>query len=189
MVSNIVSNGTIYAMYMTSANYIQCYNNTLNLNDQSTTTASTYGIYSTGTTGIDIRNNISYITRSGSGTKYCIYISGTTAISNYNDLYMVAGAANYVGYNGSSYSTLANWQTANSGAWDANSQNIDPSMIGNKPTAPAFNDKGISLAAVTTDFDSVARPGTPDIGAYEFSAAGTNGTLTWSNPTGAQSRS
>ncbi len=189
VVSDINFNGTIYGMYMSGADYWKAYHNTISLDQTSSTSSSTtYGIYATGTLAFDVRNNIVSISRGGSGTKYCVYYSTPlAATSNNNDLYMNAVAGSrYIGYNGTSYATLSAWQTGS--GKDLNSVSVDPMYLAPvsydyTPNNGLVNDIGAPLG-VTTDINNAARSATtPDPGAYEFSLAGLDASITWVSPT------
>ncbi|WP_460557797.1 choice-of-anchor Q domain-containing protein, partial [Hymenobacter daeguensis] len=80
------------------------------------------------------------------------------------------------GYYTTAYTTLANWQAANSNAFDQNSVSADPQFVapatGNLlPSAAAINNVATPLTRVTDDITGAARSTTPDIGAYEFTPA------------------
>jgi hypothetical protein len=188
LVYDIGGSGTLYGIYLSGADYVQAYNNTIVLDYAAATAGTTYGIYATGTVGgIDIKNNNVYISRGGTGTKYCLYYTGAGAkSSNYNNLYMNSTAGtNGIGYDGTGRTSFSDWQTQGTGAgspFDANSQNFDPMFAnpaaGNfKPTNSLLDNLGTPLTGVTTDLANVARdPNTPDIGAYEFSVPPCMGT-------------
>ncbi len=177
LVADINFAGTIYGMYMSGSDYWKAYHNTISLNQTSSTSTSTaYGIYCTGTVNYDVRNNLVYITRGGTGTKYCVYYSNpAAATSNNNNLYINAAAGlNYVGYSGSPYTTLALWQAANP-AFDNFSASVDPLFtspaLGNySPNAPSINGIGANLGVIE-DIDGTPRTTNPDPGAYEFGIA------------------
>jgi parallel beta-helix repeat protein len=187
---NLVKNNIIYNMngagehggiYLTGANYVQIYHNTISLdNTAATSTSMTRGIYSSTTSspGPDCKNNVISITRGGTGTKYAVYLNSATSTltSNYNDLYVnSAGGGNNIGYKGAAYTTWANWQGL---GYDANSVSVDPTFenpsAGNlKPQEITLNDIGTDLSTsgcmcVTDDILGNARTTTPDPGAYEF---------------------
>ena len=73
IINNIVysmsGNGTQYGIYNTSGDSMLVYHNTIVL-DGTSTTGNTYGFYQTGAAaGIQFKNNVLYITRSGTGIK------------------------------------------------------------------------------------------------------------------------
>lgn len=190
VVSDLQSNTGMYGMYLSGASYCQAYHNTILLNDAASTSTSTcYGIYATGTAGMDIRNNIVTVTRGGTATKYALYFTTPAGVvSNYNDLYVNAPAGvNYVAYNGTtSYATLGAYQSGNP-TKDQQSVAINPNfnnplLFDYKPTEVTLNDLGIN-AGVLFDITGAARAATPDMGAYEFSVAPTDiGMYTFDSP-------
>jgi hypothetical protein len=170
---NLNGNGLQYLIYNSLSAYVRIYNNTLVSDDQTaTTSAVTYGIYNTGA-NTDVKNNVVSISRTGSGPKYALYYTVATA-SNYNDLYTPTGN---VGYYNVPFATLANWQTANSAAFDQNSISADPVLAGIatgnlQPDNVQLNNAGTPLARVTEDITGAPRGAAPDLGAYEFTALG-----------------
>jgi hypothetical protein len=169
VVYNMNGNGTQYLVYSSGSASSQIYNNTLSSDNQVSSTSTTYGIYSSGTSA-DIKNNVISITRPGTGTKYGLYYLTNAPSSNYNDIYVPNGN---VGYYTTAYATLANWQTANSNAFDQNSVSADPQFVapaaGNLlPANVTLNNTGTPLTRVTDDINGITRGTTPDIGAYEF---------------------
>jgi parallel beta-helix repeat protein len=167
---NLSGNGTQYVIYSSGAAYSRIYNNSISSDDQaSTSTSTTYGIYSSGANA-DIKNNVVRITRAGTGTKYGLYYLTNAPASNYNALHVPAGN---VGYYSTAFATLANWQAANGGAFDQNSVSGDPVFAapstGNLlPGNVLLNNAGTPLARVTDDITGAARGAAPDLGAYEF---------------------
>ena len=175
VISDIVSAGLIYCIYNTGASYSNIYHNTIDINDPSNTSSSTlYGIYNSGTAGVNIRDNIVTLNRGGSGTKYNLYISSVPVSCNNNNLYNSSvGGTPAIGYYLAAYTTLANWQTANAGAWDQQSSSLDPGYLdpanfNYRPTNVALDNTGVNVG-VLTDRNGTARSvTTPDMGAYEF---------------------
>ncbi len=166
---NLKTNGSLYCIYTSAYNYYQIYHNTINVDDASATGGLVYGIYNTGTLGVDIRDNIVNITKGGTGTKYCLYYSGAKT-SNNNDLYITPASTNYTGYYAGNQITLANFQAAS--GMDAASVSVDPVFTspaaGNlKPTNIGMDNLGTSVG-VATDITNLGRLNPPDIGAYEF---------------------
>ena len=160
---------------------MQVYHNTIALNDAVATTATAYGIYQTTlATGIDVKNNVIYVTRSGTGIKRCIYFVTATTIfsSNNNVFYMNAGGGtdNKVAQFGTtSYTTLSDWQASNSNAYDQASYELDPIFTNAgsgdfKPTNSVMDSKGTPVGVLKDIIDSTRSTTTPDIGAYEFNS-------------------
>ena len=184
VVADITHAGGFYGMYMSGANYTQVYHNTIAIDGlASTGTGTIYGIYNTGTTGADYRNNIITVRRGGTGSKYCLYYSSTPAISNYNDVVMnSAGTTNYISYaSATAYATLAAYQSSLP-TIDQQSISVDPyynnpALNDYKPTEVLMNDLGTNLG-ISTDITGAVRPTppatSPDMGAYEFSVAPTD---------------
>ena len=180
LIYNINSDGTIYGLYNSGSDYVSYYYNTISLDNTGSTAGSTYGFYqTTAASGIEFKNNNISITRGGSGTKYVCYWSTNTSLisSDRNNLYVnsLGSGAQYVGYwNATTYASLANWQTANTNAFDQNSASSDPLYVnaagGNlKPASASMNNIGTPISGITTDIDNVTRDVvTPDPGAYEF---------------------
>jgi hypothetical protein len=169
---NLNGNGLQYLIYNSASTNIRIYDNTiLSDNQAATTSAVTYGIYSTAA-GTDVKNNVISLTRSGPGAKIGLYYTAATS-SNYNDIYVPTGSVGL--YNTTSYATLANWRTANSGAFDQNSVSTDPVMKGASagnltPDNVLLNNAGTPLARVTEDITGAPRGAAPDLGAYEFTS-------------------
>jgi hypothetical protein len=173
IVSNITSNGTQAGIYATAAAYTYMYHNTISLADATSASGTTYGIYCTGPNN-RIMNNLIYITRGGSGTKYVLYVTTAaepTLISDYNALYINSSAGtNNIGDLGASYTTLAGWQTGT--GFDLNSVVGDPQFqnaaaMDFTPLSLTVNNKGLAIG-ILTDFNNTARsPLAPDPGALE----------------------
>ena len=183
LVYNLGGNGSAYGIYNSTSPYMLAYHNTISLDGTSATTGLGYGIYQTGTAaGIDIRNNIINVTGTGTGAKRCLFFNTTanTIISNRNVLYMnaPAGTNNHVGQFGTTgtfnFTTLADWQTANSNAFDQQSVGVDPTFFnapgGNyTPNTSLVNNIGTGVGVGTDILDTLRNPTDPDPGAYEFS--------------------
>jgi len=187
LITDFHGNGTNGGLYLTSATYVKAYHNTIVLASTTSTAGTTYGIYATGTAGVDIKNNLINITRSGTGTKYCLYFTGAGKTSNNNDLYINAPAGtNYIGSyttTSSTATTLSAWQAVNSSAWDQQSVNADPMFFGPAlgdytPTNGLLDNMGAPLGFLTDILNASRSVTTPDIGAYEFSTAPCSGSPT-----------
>jgi parallel beta-helix repeat protein len=169
--------GIVYGIYGSAASYWNVYHNTVVLDDAAATTGTTYGCSSYGT-GVNVRNNIIYVSRGGSGTKYCLYYgTGPIASSNNNILYMNSpSGTNYIGYYSVGVTTFADWQAANSAAFDQQSLNADPAFTyaggpGDfTPGASSVGDLAAPVGVLTDITGKVRSISTPDAGAFEFTA-------------------
>ena len=182
---NIISNnaiynfgalGTLIGINNTSSDYNLYYHNTIALETTTgnpTTTARAF-YQTTAAVGLQYRNNIVTVRRSGTGTNTGIYFNtaATTFVASNND-YVIAGTGtNKTGFkNALSYTTITDWQTGS--GTETNSLSVDPIYTslssGNLyPTNAPLDNKGVATV-ITTDIINVPRsPATPDIGAYEF---------------------
>lgn len=183
-VYDINGNGTAYGIYNTAGDSMLAYHNTIAIDDAGgATTAATYGYFQTGNVnGIEFKNNVVSITRSGTGIKRIIYVVNATTnansiICNNNLLYLnsATGNNNYLGqYVTTNYLTLADWQTANGAIWDQNSKSVDPMYTninsGNYiPSNATIDDMCPPISGITDDILDYPRlVTTPDVGAYEF---------------------
>ncbi|HEX6915266.1 MAG TPA: right-handed parallel beta-helix repeat-containing protein [Chitinophagaceae bacterium] len=185
LIYTLQNNGAHYGVYSLGYNYNNFYHNTIALDDASSTAGTTYGMYVYGTSGVNIRNNIVYVTRGGTGTKYLLYFSTTgVAVSNNNILWMGStSGTNNIGYFSGAQATFANWQAVNSSAWDQQSVNADPVFANPAggdytPTNAAVDNLAIPVGVTEDINDSTRSVATPDIGAIEWSApacTGSNG--------------
>ncbi len=192
IISDMKCNGTIYGMYIY---YLggDISHNTLVFDHTASTGGSAYGLFLAGTTGFltHSRDNIVYITKGGSGSKYGMYYNGTGfATADYNDYYINgAGGNNFAGYYNANQTTLANLQT--SSTWDTHSYTLDPQFANAAggdftPTNASLNNKGIPMGVVFDHNNMVRNATTPDLGAIEFltpSCTGAPGSNTVNAPT------
>ena len=200
LVYNNNYNGIFYGIYNTGADYMLAYHNTITAIDLSVaTTGATYGLFITGaTTGVNFRNNILYISRSGTGIKRAIYFVTITSIIVSNNNIIVfndkaGGSDNHLGQWGTSlYITLRNWKMANSNAYDQLSIDIDPVFTNPVagdflPREPVVDNTGAAVG-VTEDINRTVRSATaPDAGAYEFTpppCSGPTAGISVATPTG-----
>lgn len=206
MISGVLYNGTSSTdlgagvlIWGGGASGVNLYNNTILIEGSaSSAEALNMGIGfgpNTGSVAIDIRNNliVNKVSNSGAGKSACIGngVGGTVAAAfsgntqNFNSLFAQGTNASIIGYSGFSISsfdqffTLGTWQTANAGAFDANSVSanavfvsasdlhVQPLDINNLD----INANATVIAGITTDFDCETRNATtPDIGADEYTA-------------------
>jgi parallel beta-helix repeat protein len=180
---NIVSNniindtntpGTSYGIYNLGNSGVYYYHNTISNSNAGTA----YGFYQLNfASNVKlINNNISIVT-TASSNNYALYFNAPTSMieSNRNNLFVGSAVGAFVGFYGTAnYTTLADWKTANSGAYDQNSVAANPLFVnpatGNfTPVNSVLNNISQPVAAVTTDITGATRNATtPDPGAYEF---------------------
>lgn len=186
IISDIKTNGSIYAMYLFhSGTYVE--HNTISIDDANTSGShTTYGMYH-GANNMIVRNNIFSLTRQGStsSNRYAMYIGSTSYFSGsrwYNNVYHVNGPTgnNYIGYlpsTGLTYTNtttgFSNWKSALNDDW--NTKTDDPMFVSVtwpnsdvEPTNPAINNMAVPVG-VPDDFYSNPRAvAMPDPGAIEF---------------------
>lgn len=184
-VSSLNSNGTIFGMYVLNTG-CEIYHNTVLLNDASSTTSlSTYGIYTgqpNNNDSIKVRNNLVSITRSGTGTKYCVYYHNIVKAYMNNNLWHMGstgGSTNYTGYYLASHTTLSQLQSQ---GIDLNSYSVSPNFTATGacslvPSNSAFDNAGAQLGVLLDAQFHVRNPLGPDIGAMEFNTPACTGTL------------
>jgi hypothetical protein len=179
LITTTGGNGTTYGIYSTGSDYLNIYHNTIVLDDAIATTGATYGIYQTTlATGVNIKNNIVLVSRSGTGAKRCLYfVTNTSTISSDNNvLFMNAssGTNNHLGQWGAiNYTTFTDWKTANTNAYDQNSVNDDPLFINPfvgdfTPGNSNVDDVGAIVGVLTDINDSTRSTSNPDPGAFEI---------------------
>ncbi len=175
---DIVHNGIDYPIYINGSFYSNYYHNTVVLDNTAATGGSNVrGIYLLGTSdSINIKNNIVFITRGGTGAMYGLYYTTLPdeLASDFNDVYVrAATTADYFGYNGSPQINLGDWIATS--ALDLNSAEVNPLFTSPatgdlSPAASSINNIGQNLLSVVPDdILGNARTATPDPGAFEFS--------------------
>jgi len=181
VVNNLIYNfnsttGTQYAIYNSGSDGVYYYHNTISLDEPTSTSGITRGLYqTTAATNIEFKNNIVSITRGGTGVKIAVY-KGTagSSIALDNNVYYLNSAgsgAMYVGYQGGNLATLSDWQSTT--AQDANSIVEDPMFaditMGDFTPQNALIDGMGAPLGVLEDIVGEPRSATnPDPGAYEF---------------------
>lgn len=180
---NIETNGTMYGVYETGGDYNRFYHNTIFIDNPTATAGLAYGVYFlSAASGTEYKNNIISINKGGSGNKFAFYwtVTGNPVVSNYNDLYVApssgSGTQKIGRWGTTDYILLADWQTANTNAFDQNSVSVDPTIGGAslnnvKPNAPLINDICVAIPTVADDITGASRGSSPDPGAYEFTPA------------------
>ncbi|RCX00923.1 parallel beta helix pectate lyase-like protein, partial [Schleiferia thermophila] len=180
LIYDIQTNGIFYGIYLSGAtNHTKIFHNTIIFDAPSNTTSSsaTRMIWVAGavSAGVEIRNNLSYLSRPGTGDRILTYISNATApISVSNNAYFKDPNVSMTlvsFFRGSAVNTLADFQALglDSASVMADPQFINPALNQYIPTNPQVNGIGKNLLAlVPFDFDSVPRSAFPDPGAFEF---------------------
>src|SRR5690606_24526463 len=139
---NIISNNIIHSvngegdytgLYNTSSDYALYYHNTVVLeNLASNSNLTTRGFYQTTTaTGIELKNNIFFIDRRGTGVQHLVYFNTAASqiTADRNVYHITPGNEHYIGRaNALNHANLFAWQAATS--MDANSQAINPEFAG-----------------------------------------------------------
>jgi gliding motility-associated-like protein len=182
IIYNVTGQGSQYGIYLNASDYTRIYHNTISLDDATSYHTSTYitrGFYMTTTAaaGVEFKNNIVTVKRSGSGQRYAVYLVSTTstAVLDYNDYYVPGDpATGAIGYRGAAYATLAAWQAGT--GLDANSISADPifpsaSTGGLEPLNPALENKGTPVGILTDIRGNSRSTVTPDLGAFEYQLA------------------
>lgn len=167
-------NAELYGIQLSNTTNNTVWYNTVVLDGQSATANTGYGIMSYGNSGIDIRNNNIFITRSGAANYGLHFLDMAGKLCDYNNIYVNStSAVNYIGKAGQvDVSSFATWKTVNFGTFDKNSTNVDPMFVAPgidfRPSNNVMNNRGATGLAVATDLGGTARPYRPDAGAYEF---------------------
>ncbi len=178
IIYNVTGEGDEHGLYNSSSDNVHYYHNTLSFDNQAsnhTTAFWTRAIYQTGAaSGIDYKNNLVTITRSGQGDRHAIYMATatTTYASDHNNFY-VTGQPNvtFIGFDGTDRATLAAWRAAT--GKDLNSLSVNPLYVnaatGNlEPRMPVLDNKGTPVGVGTDIRGAVRSTTTPDIGAIEY---------------------
>lgn len=182
VINNVIydmnGNGVIYGIMCSFGNNVKLYHNTIVLDDKIATIGNTFGFHQpVQATGMDFKNNLIYIGRSGAGTRTCLSIGNASSVfnSNNNVFYIDSSVTgNIATLQGTNYSTLAGWKLAAAGIYDQSSVNANPRFINAsggdyKPSSDSVDNIGTSVG-VLTDIDGMVRSLiNPDAGAYEFS--------------------
>jgi hypothetical protein len=170
--NNIITgdaNEDFIGLYLNSTSYQNIYFNSVR------NTSMDYApLHISSSNNLDFLNNI--FANTGQGTALNTNSTFTSEIdtSDYNNWY---SNGNYlISDNGNSYPTVTNWYFHVPGH-DSNSFGINPyfgSADRLETTNSELNDVGISLAAITSDYDGVTRGVNPDPGALEFDVLATD---------------
>jgi hypothetical protein len=185
MIAGIYNTGSSNLFYYNTVSLFGDYNG------YSTTTNTATAFYNTGTTGVNVRNNIFYnvigpASGSTNAKSYAIMMTGIPATINYNDYY-ADGQNPVLGYLSSDKTTIEAWRTATS--QDGNSLNSDPvfaSLGGTTAESytPGASLSGVTIAGITTDYNGMTRAATPTMGALEGNTTTWTGAVStdWAEP-------
>lgn len=173
-------NGLQYAIANSNTNDVAYYHNTIVMDDTTTLGGSnTAAMYFVGNgSGIDIKNNMIFVSRNTVGNKYGLYFSNPNATisSDHNNIFVTGGNKAFTGFISGNKVTLADWQAGQKTAGnDANSLALDPLFDttlgfpnGYKPVLYPLDDKGTPVGVATDIIGAPRSTTTPDIGAFEF---------------------
>ncbi len=192
LIHNISSaSAAVYGIRLQGASATgKIYHNTIILDDQTSTAGDAFAINesSAANTGYEYRNNIFYVTRTGSGTKAAFSLASGTNITNATGLnsdnnvfYVPAGAiVHHRTTTPANYNTLADWLIANNNTKDVSSFETDPAFQSGTaiPTSGIINNQAATGLNITTDITGATRGASPDPGAYEFSPAADDAAIT-----------
>jgi gliding motility-associated-like protein len=162
-----------------SGSYLNVYHNTISLDDQNVFGIESYALYFEKVTNVDVADNIITITRAANDYNIGINLDSIPVnfTASRNDYYIPNGSASIcaVGkYNGTTYSTLLEWQTVT--GYEIYSRDIDPvytnlTGFNFKPTSQSLDNMGMNVS-VNIDIDNITRSTlSPDVGCYEFTSA------------------
>lgn len=171
-----------------SASYLNIYNNTISLDDQTYIGTKTYGLYLFETTNINVFNNIISVSRESSDKNYAIYfeVAPVNFTANNNVYYMAVNPTPTIGVGvlgvGNSYSTVKAWQKAT--GLDYYSLEVNPAFTSLpgfdfRPTAQLIDNLAKPITAITSDINGTVRNTVnPDAGCFEFNSANCSSTVT-----------
>ncbi|NUM31917.1 MAG: right-handed parallel beta-helix repeat-containing protein [Bacteroidetes bacterium] len=176
------SSNSINGAYIYNCNYINFFNNNINVVSTQSSSKSAY-FYSL--SNASVCNNI--FSMNGAGFAMYNYY-GSFIRSDFNNFY--TGGTYLMNYNGTSYTTLSAYKSAS--GLETNSFNVDPDYVSNTDLhirATDLDGKGRNHKyLITKDIDDQNRnTATPDIGADEFDipAANDAGILSYISPVAA----
>ncbi|MBS4043475.1 MAG: gliding motility-associated C-terminal domain-containing protein [Chitinophagaceae bacterium] len=179
---NLDGIGVVYALYNNGSDNVLYYHNSIAIdNPGAAAIGASAGFYQTVlASGIQFKNNIISINRGGTAFKYGINLTTPTtagSIEFNNNIYFIdpSSSNGFIGALNGNRATLSEWQNAFTPAQDLQSFNYDPIYTNTstgdlKPQFYLIDNQGANLG-VTTDILNVTRSATPDIGAWEFTAA------------------
>ena len=180
IVSDIISNGTVYGVYVPGYSNIWVLHNTVVVDNPTTSATTVYGIYNSLAPG-RVENNLVSITRTGTGTKVCLYIGAATTMTVDGNMSHITSPGGIIGYINANFTTFSAWQAANNAKFDQHGSSADPIfanilMMDYTPTNVSINNMGIPAGVVDDYYTSGRSMTTPDPGAIEFFNTSCGGT-------------
>lgn len=154
--------GTVYAIYLLTANYVDVYHNSVRVGGGSTTAGRAFFLSSG--TFVNVVNNI--FSNHAGGVAYYVTTPSNVGVSNHNNFY---STATNLAYWGANYNTLAALQAASQK--DQNSHNLVPPFTSATDlflTNSDLSGKGTYLPQVPDDIYGSPRSLLPTIGAHEI---------------------
>lgn len=175
LIYNFNGAGTLYGIANSNSGTVRYYHNTISFDNKNNTgTTAAYGIHmSSAASGLDIKNNIVSVTRSGTGARYAMYFpSSANFTSDYNNLWVEQGTNRFIGYFGAAKTTMADWQGIALANTDKHSVSMYPSYEdsakGKYNSVLTQLDNTGTPVGITADINKQIRSTvTPDMGAYE----------------------
>lgn len=183
LIYDFQTSGIVYGINATrsqaptyATSFLNIYNNTISLDDQSVTGSRAYGMYFDYIADVNVMNNIVSVTRNSTAANYGVYFNQDPLnyASQRNVIYVPNGPASTdaVGHIQSTpYSTMSAWQNAT--GYDYYSTAVNPGYtnlagFNFRPTTQSI-DNLAALLGILTDIDGATRNTTnPDVGCYEF---------------------
>lgn len=194
LIYDLSSDNTIYGIAsmnpnnIYSASYLNIYNNTISIDDQTYIGYQTYGLYFDNATNINVFNNIVSVTRESSDKNYAIYfeVAPVNFTANNNVYYMALNPTPTIGVgvlgNGDTYPTVELWQKAT--GLDYYSLEVNPAYTSLpgfdfRPTAKLIDNLAKPITGITNDITGTVRNTVnPDVGCFEFNSANCSSTVT-----------
>lgn len=189
MIYDVNQGGTIYGLFINSAQYSRYYHNTVDFSKPLTGTGQVYGMYIAGPdTQLYVHNNMVSITSGTQGTKYGFYYFNGVSVTDAqkNNIYVNSNQSGlqYYGYLNTPYTTQAAFQAVypalENGSPIADPQYVNVAANNFTPANPNVTNAGLNLTSnVPVDIFGTTRTIMPTIGAIEVLPTQTNnGALT-----------
>lgn len=180
---NLNGNGLLHAVNLNNIQHAKILHNTISIDvPNAVGTGVTQLLHVTsGHVGTEFKNNILYLNRGTTGQQHFVSSDNPnfTLDVDHNSYFAeklgINTNVNFGIIANINYPQFSDWQAANNGAYDQNSIYENPAFIGGsgndflRPGIGAIKNMGTNFQSlVPVDYDSVARPVSPDPGAYQF---------------------